>query len=108
MDSSAKQRIIREAARNGLTAVSWSVHALKRVAQQGFGLADIVASLTSADVIEDYPTTGRHAPDCLALSWIGNRPVHVVVAIMSTDRILVVTVYEPDKERWSDDYTKRL
>jgi len=47
-----------------------------------------------------------YLPDCLVLAFISNgRSLHSVVALdQANDRIFVVTVYRPDKERWENDW----
>ena len=68
--------------------------------------AEMESAFRHCEVIEDYPATHRPLPDCLILAWLADgRPLHAVIAIDDhKDRIFVVTVYVPDRERWHDDW----
>ena len=47
-------------------------------------------------------------PSRLLLGWCQARPLHVVCAHNPGDReIIVVTVYEPDPEKWDSTFTRR-
>lgn len=47
-------------------------------------------------------------PSRLILGYYNNHPLHVVSAYNATDDSeYIITVYEPSKELWSDDFTKR-
>ena len=47
-------------------------------------------------------------PSRLVLGWRGPRPLHVVFAENKQGReIIVVTVYEPDAERWEENFRRR-
>ncbi|MBN1286918.1 MAG: DUF4258 domain-containing protein [Anaerolineae bacterium] len=108
MGASNKERVIRVAAAKGRAYVKWSEHALKRARQRALDIADVTAALAGVEVIEDYPTSAGGAPDCLCLCQVTGEPVHAVIAILDSERVLVVTVYHPDVEEWSDDFRKRL
>ena len=60
------------------------------------------------EVIEDYPTDPR-GPSCLVLLAVeGDLPVHFVWGFDDgAGRAILITVYRPDPERWSDDFMKR-
>ncbi len=68
--------------------------------------ADIERAVKSGNIIEDYPNDPRGA-SCLILGRIGNRPLHILVARLEAEEILVVTAYEPDPEEWQDDWQTR-
>lgn len=108
MDKNEKQRIIQTVAASGFTNIIWSRHAVLRAKKRGIDEAAVMAALTSAEIVEDYPTSPRRAPDCLCLCRVDHEPVHAVIAVLDTDRILIVTVYVPDGEEWTDDYRTRL
>ncbi len=56
--------------------------------------------------IEDYPDDFPY-PSRLIMGWLGTRPVHVVAANSSDNEIIVITVYEPDLERWEPGFERR-
>ncbi len=41
------------------------------------------------------------------LLWVGGRPIHVVAAEGDKDETVIVTVYEPEPDRWTDGFTRR-
>ncbi|MBW3665738.1 MAG: DUF4258 domain-containing protein [Actinobacteria bacterium] len=63
--------------------------------------------LVNGEVIEEDVREGRPYPTRLILGWVGNRPLHVLVARDPEGRKYVITVYEPTPDRWSDDFRTR-
>ncbi|MBN1964575.1 MAG: DUF4258 domain-containing protein [Anaerolineae bacterium] len=63
--------------------------------------------LQSGDVIEAYPDD-RPYPSYLVLSWDRSRPLHVVAADNQAEQTtIIITVYEPDPERWEAGFRTR-
>ena len=61
----------------------------------------------SGAIVEDYPEDTPF-PSRLTLGWVGQRPVHVVWATApGMDRIVIITVYEPDPEEWDSTFQRR-
>ena len=51
---------------------------------------------------------GRPLPSCLVLGFIADEPIHAVLAIdKDFDRIFIITIYRPSRERWQDDWRNR-
>ncbi|MDD5309293.1 MAG: DUF4258 domain-containing protein [Deltaproteobacteria bacterium] len=98
-----------ENASSGGNRVLWSGHATMRLVCFPWSRAEVEKALAACEIIEDYPVGHRTLPDCLVLGFIGRkRPVHAVVALdTGKNRVLVVTVYIPDRSRWKDDWQKR-
>ena len=90
-------------------AVLWSAHAVSKLIRSHWDRVQVEQALVEGDVIEDYPQEHRTLPDCLMLGFSsGGEPIHAVVALdEKLDRLLVVTIYEPDPERWDDDWKTR-
>lgn len=83
--------------------IFFSDYARKRMFERRIRVADVVAVLSGEDVVEEYGD-GRY----LVLGWVEGRALHVVaeddaVAVTTT----VVTVYEPDPERWKSGFRER-
>jgi hypothetical protein len=85
-----------------------SEHAYDEAVDDGLSVVDLLDATPSGEVIEDYPTDPRGA-SCLALIAVGNdRPVHAVWAFdEGAGRAILITVYQPDPARWSDDFRIR-
>lgn len=87
--------------------IYFSVHALKRLFERDFDEDRIVRAVADGEVVEDYPEAWPH-PARLILYEDAGRHVHVVVAFeASTRRCLVVTLYEPDLQRWLPGFKVR-
>ena len=86
---------------------SFSGHVFKRMAERGFSPDVIKSVIENGSVIKEYPDDTPY-PSRLILGYSGARPVHVVTAYNPADDTeYVVTVYEPDTERWNSDFTER-
>jgi hypothetical protein len=80
-------------------------HAERRRMQWAFAVEDVRAAVTIGEAIESYPADTPY-PSRLVLAWVKRRPIHVVAADMSTEDIIIVTMYEPDPALW--DATFRI
>ncbi len=106
MNAAAKEAFIREHARR--RKIKWSSHALAEITPEHLSVDEVEHALEDAIVIEDYPHAHRFLPDCLVLTFSGQQPIHVVVALNAPqDYILIVTVYRPNQEEWQDDWRTR-
>ena len=71
--------------------------------------ADIEQILWEGEIIEQYEDDFP-LPSLLinGTNSIG-RPIHIVVAVNNTENVIVIiTTYEPDPLRWSDNFTGRI
>lgn len=82
-------------------------HVFDKIRLIDMTLAEFESLLGGGEVIEEYEVGPGHLKELiLVIDW--RRPLHVVViidALRGEQRI--VTVYEPDPERWSYDYRTR-
>ena len=79
------------------------VAAITRRARGG----SISATDATGQVIEDYPDD-KYGPSCLISGLtLANRPIHLQCSYPSRPFIKIITVYEPDSKRWSNDFTIR-
>jgi hypothetical protein len=86
--------------------VFYSRHARNEMLSEEFGPiadAEIAESLRRAEIIETYPDDTPY-PSALIFGFTDSgRPLHTVCAFNSTDELcIVVTVYEPDPDFWTD------
>ena len=83
------------------------VHAIQRMFERAVSKEDVRQVLATGKIIETYPYDKPY-PSCLVLGWSGTRPIHVVVADNLDQReTIVITVYEPDLDRWEPGFEKR-
>jgi hypothetical protein len=85
-----------------------SDHAVLRMEEHAIIATDLVDSIASAEVIEDYPI--YHAGPCsLLLQSDRDGPVHVLWGLkLGTDRpAVIITAYRPNPKQWHDDNRTR-
>ena len=88
-------------------SVVYRVHALQRMFERHINEVDVEEVLARGEVIEEYSEDIPY-PSSLVLGFVRSRPIHVVVAENEEGRErIVITVYEPGKERWDDGFRKR-
>ena len=88
--------------------ILWSLHAVSKLRKEDLHKTDIENSLKECIIIEHYDMEGRPLPGCLVLGFVGQIPVHTVIAVdREFDRIFIITVYKPSAERWNNDWKKR-
>jgi len=87
--------------------IHFSGHALRQMFSRGIATSEVHALIQTGTAIADYPDDTPY-PSFLLLELVAGRPLHAVVAKNPEEgSCIVVTVYEPNSELWSDDFTKR-
>lgn len=82
-------------------------HTAQRMLERNISVADVLIALNGGATIEDYPDDTPF-PSRLTLGWVDERPVHVVWATaVATDRVIIITVYEPNPEEWDNTFSRR-
>ena len=83
-------------------------HAIIRMFQRHVDEKDVRSVLEKGEIIERYPDDIPY-PSRLILGWVENRPLHVVAAENIADNeTIVITVYEPDQDKWSLSFKRRI
>jgi len=97
---------VRKAIATGRVHVS--EHAYDEAVEDDLSVVDVIDGTPGGEVIEDSPDDPR-GPSCLALLHVGGEePIHAVWAFDDgSGRAILVTVYRPDPDRWSDDLKRR-
>ena len=64
---------------------------------------EVFETVLSGNIIEQYPEDEPY-PSCLIYGQTSeNRPIHVVCAYAKeADFVIIITVYQPNPERWID------
>ena len=98
------ENIRRLAAREALRVTQ---HAQQEMAEEDISLDEVLESIRSGQILENYPEH-RRGPCCLLLGYTGDRrPVHVVSTTVQPVLILI-TVYEPKPPKWVTPTQRRF
>lgn len=85
----------------------FSKHAVDQSIRRRISVGELQEAIANGEVIEDYPDD-KYGPSCLVFGvTTRNRPVHVHCSYPSRDLVKIITVYEPDPERWVDYRVRR-
>ncbi len=81
----------------------FSKHAVDQSIIRDISVTEIEqALLDRSEVIENYPDD-KYGPSCLLLGFTdGGRPLHIQCSYPDRPLLKIVTVYEPDPDRWTD------
>jgi hypothetical protein len=85
----------------------FSQHAVDQTLLRHIAVQELREAVAVSEVIEDYPTD-KYGPSCLLLGFtVASRPLHAQVSYPSRPLVKIVTVYQPDPERWVDHRYRR-
>jgi hypothetical protein len=78
---------------------------------ESFGLIridEVLEALDAGEIIEEYPDDQPY-PSCLIFGRTrATRPLHIVCApVLTEQRLIVITIYQPDPARWETDFKRR-
>ena len=77
------------------------------MAERRFSPETIKSVIENGRVIKDYPDDTPY-PSRLILGFDAERPIHVIsVYNAENDTEYIITVYEPDVQKWSNNFTER-
>ena len=83
-------------------------HATIARLSRGISMIQLKQALADGEIIEKYPDDDPY-PSCLVLGWLETGdPLHIVCSRgKCAPELRIVTVYEPDDERWESNYKIR-
>jgi hypothetical protein len=84
-----------------------SKHAVDQSISRLIRLQEIREAIANSQIIEDYPND-KYAPSCLicGLTKTG-KTIHIQSSYPSRPLVKIITVYEPDPQKWNNDFTIR-
>ena len=75
-------------------------HAVDQTIIRRISVSEMREAISNGEIIEDYPED-KIGPSCLINGkTAGGRAIHVQCSYPSRPLIKLITVYEPDPERW--------
>lgn len=87
--------------------VEFSKHATDQTLLREISIQEVRETIRSGKIIEDYPDD-KYGPSCLIFGYTSNkRPIHIQCTYPSRTLLKVITVYEPDPEKWIDFKIRR-
>ncbi len=77
-------------------------HAVDQSIIQSISVQEVKEAVTAKDsiIIEDYPND-KYGPSCIILGYTkDDRPLHIQCSHPNRPRIRVITLYQPDPDKW--------
>ena len=86
----------------------YTKHAVDRAIERGIWSHEVEEAIEVGEIIEDYPKD-KYGLSCLVLGWTERRrPLHIQVTYpRPSEKIKVITLYEPDLKEWEEGFKKR-
>lgn len=85
----------------------FSQHALDQSILRQIPLKAVREAIATGEIIEDYPQD-KYGPSCLIFGTTAeNRPIHIQSSYPTRDLVKIITLYQPDPQRWVDYRTRR-
>jgi hypothetical protein len=84
----------------------FSKHAVDQTIIRKVSLKEIKEVIALGEIIEEYPDD-KYGPSCLLLGKSGKgRVIHIQCSFPTRELIKIITLYEPEIDKWID-YRKR-
>jgi hypothetical protein len=85
----------------------FSKHAVDQSIIREISVKEIRSVISEGEIIEDYPED-KYGPSCLIFGMTkDNRPIHIQCSYPTRLIVKLITVYEPDPEKWIDFKIRR-
>ena len=87
-------------------AYIYRLHAIERMFQRDIEEYQVEEVIEHGEIIEEYHDDKPY-PSCLIFGTYKHRPLHVVYAKDEENNKIVITVYQPNLEKWQNDFKTR-
>jgi len=85
----------------------FSKHAVDQSILRSISVQEIRNAIRAGEIIEDYPED-KYGPSCLIFGMTdSSRPIHIQCSYPTRSIVKVITVYEPDPEKWIEFKVRR-
>lgn len=82
--------------------LEFSKHAVDQSILRHISVQELREAITNGEIIEDYPDD-KYGPSCLILGYTrAGRPLHFQCTYPSRPLLKIITLYEPEPNRWID------
>lgn len=89
--------------------IKFRIHATKRMFQRAISEEELMYIMNNGDIIEEYQEAFPLPCYLINGRTFENRPLHAIIGIDESVKILyIITVYEPDELKWSNNFTRRI
>ncbi len=86
----------------------FSKHAADQSILRKIQVQEVREAIANGQVIEDYPND-KYGPSCLINGLTQDqRTIHVQCSYPSRPLVKIITLYEPNPQRWNNDFTQRI
>jgi hypothetical protein len=80
----------------------FSQHAVGQSIVRHISVQECREAIAAGEIIEDYPND-KYGPSCLLFGRTATgRPLHVQCTYPYRPKVMIITLYEPDPNRWID------
>lgn len=86
--------------------IVWKRHALQRMYQRKILIHEVMECISSGEIIETY-TDDKPFASCLILGITVNKRYLHIVCSADDDLLYIITAYEPDTNKWENDFKTR-
>jgi len=87
--------------------IFYRLHAIQRMAERNVSTEELRKIIQNGKVIERYKSESPYLSR-LILGQVNSRPLHVVITENDAEnKIVVITVYEPDPRKWINNDERR-
>ncbi len=86
--------------------IEWTKHCLKRLNQRNILTIDIKMAINNGKIIEYYLDDYPYPSFLILGNGTTERTLHIVCGI-SSERLYIITAYNPDTDNWEDDMKTR-
>lgn len=85
----------------------FSKHPVDQSILRNVRVQEIREAIANGQIIEDYPQD-KYGPSCLIFGLTeSGRPIHTQCSYPTRSLVKIITVYEPDRSKWNNDFTQR-
>lgn len=85
----------------------YSKHAVDQSIARDISVQELREAISTGEIIEDYPED-KYGPSCLVLGMtVTGRALYVQCSYPSRPLVKIITLYEPDPDRWIEFKERR-